>query len=550
MLGPFVLLTAATTLVFADRATPDPTKTQNAFPLKTAPTIDGVINVDEWAGAGGTTGDSWAVTIVTDDQGNPAIRGGALGDNQTAGVPADNNDLSFVTYAGYDAENLYIAVKVKDSVISTDSAEADSANGSTWMDDSVEVFLDGDNSNYAVRDTSGTNPEVVKTGGQFVITANNAYRDAEAGSPGYGPDKAWYAKTTPLDDGTGYVAEFRIALKTIGNPKVGDVIGFTVGVNDDDDGAAGERQVMWVGIPHTEVTYGNLYLLGRSYTAPKMATAPTVDGIILPGEYAGAEKIAIDAHSAVFDVLAGGDTWPVGDCQYEAWAVHTADAVYVAVDVVDDVITTDTAEAGSQDGSTWEDDSVEVFFDADNDKEPGRGSQNYEGQYVMTANGAWRTAEAHNAVLGSEWNAVATRTYRGYQVEFKVLKSALLNPADGATLGFNIGLNDDDGAGRKAQINWNGRPHFEFTYGSLVLGGGGGGTVSIKSVAVSGSNLELTVLTSNPSGTHGVQEASMIVGPQWSPVANATFSAGAAGTVVARFPKPASSPKFYRVTLQ
>jgi hypothetical protein len=34
-----------------------------------------------------------------------------------------------------------------------------------------------------------------------------------------------------------------------------------------------------------------------------------------------------------------------------------------------------------------------------------------------------------------------------------------------------VALNDDDGDGRKLQLNWNGTPHSEFTYGFLTLGG-------------------------------------------------------------------------------
>jgi hypothetical protein len=69
----------------------------------------------------------------------------------------EQQDFSFVIYAGYDASNLYVAVRVTDDAIQEDDAAADSANGNTWMDDSVELFLDGDNSNFATRDTSGTN---------------------------------------------------------------------------------------------------------------------------------------------------------------------------------------------------------------------------------------------------------------------------------------------------------------------------------------------------------------------------------------------------------
>ena len=58
----------------------------------------------------------------------------------------------------------------------------------------------------------------------WVITANNAYRENEAGNPGYGETAAWFAKTTVNNNGTGYDAEFRISLALLGNPKPGDKI--------------------------------------------------------------------------------------------------------------------------------------------------------------------------------------------------------------------------------------------------------------------------------------------------------------------------------------
>jgi hypothetical protein len=161
----------------ADRTTLDDTRTQIALPLETAPTIDGVIDADEWTRAGGAAGHFWEV--IVDPNLEDGIRGGHPGDN-VGNPPASNQDLSFIIYAAYDASNLYVAVRVSDDSIQEDDAAADSANGNTWMDDSVELFLDGDNSNFATRDTSGSNPEVVGTGGQFVITVNNAYREAEA----------------------------------------------------------------------------------------------------------------------------------------------------------------------------------------------------------------------------------------------------------------------------------------------------------------------------------------------------------------------------------
>jgi hypothetical protein len=537
------LLTLTTTLGHSDRGTLDDTKTQIALRLPTPPVIDGVIDAAEWERAS-----SW--TIRVDSNAADGVRGGSTGDR--ANLPADNDDLSYQVFVSYDNENLYVAVRVKDDVLQDDSAEAGSRNGTTWEDDSVEVFIDGDNSNFPTRDTTGTNPEVVGTGGQYVITVNNAYREAEAGNPGYGADSTWFAKTTKTD--TGYDAEFRISLQTIGNPRPGDIIGFTVEVNDDDDGGAGDRQVIWVGSPHTEATYGNLVIGGKSYFAPKIA-APTTDGVIHSNEYPGAFEIKVDGFTGVYALEAGDDTWEVGDHAFSAWVVHDADAIYVAFDVTDDKVVNDTAKAGSEDKMTWEDDSAEIFFDADHDHEPAKGSIQFEGEYVFTANGAWRDEEANNPTFGQngDWIAATSKTSRGYQVEFKIKKSALSNPQDGATLGLQLAINDDDGSGTgtKAHLGWSGLAHREYTYGHLTLMSAGvGSNLTVSGANVSGNNLELSIATPNSSGNHVVQQTSNIAAPQWTDVANVTFSNRPAGIVVATFPKPSTSPAFFRAALR
>ena len=52
---------------------------------------------------------------------------------------------------------------------------------------------------------------------------------------------------------------------------------------------------------------------------------------------------------------------------------------------------------------------------------------------------------------------------------FRSNKTALLSPTNGMVMGFNIALNNDNGAGRIAQLSWNGDPHQEYTYGELTL---------------------------------------------------------------------------------
>jgi hypothetical protein len=51
---------------------------------------------------------------------------------------------------------------------------------------------------------------------------------------------------------------------------------------------------------------------------------------------------------------------------------------------------------------------------------------------------AWRTTRANNPTFGQteHWFAATTKTATGFAIEFKVKKSAILNPADGTSIGF------------------------------------------------------------------------------------------------------------------
>jgi cellulose/xylan binding protein with CBM9 domain len=534
LLGLAPLVFAAT--LQAQRTTFDDTKTRQALPLDTPPVIDGVVDPGEWDQA--YTSD-WRVIYDANPNLTDGIRGGNFGDvkGPLTGAP----DLGFQIWAGYDSTNLYIRVRVTDDVISSDTVGADSANGTFWVDDAVEVFIDGDNSNNPTRDNNlYVDAGKASTNSfQFAITANNGYFEWQTfldptATSAYGADKAWFARASPLADGTGYEAEFRISLAAIGNPKPGDIVGFNVAVDDDDDGAGIERQVHWSGLPHVESGWGNLLFGRRSYQAPRITTAPTINGTIAPGEYAGATEIKINPHTAIFDIGSGDDEFPLGDNGYSAWVVHDADAVYVAIDVLDDQVFTDTAAASSEDGMTWEDDSVEIFFDVNLDRLGGRETA-FEGQYVFTANGAWRDNEAGNPTFGAanDWFAATSRTAGGYQVEFKIKKSALNNPVDGATLGFNIAQNDDDGAGRKAQLGWSGRAHNEITYGTLTLGGSGiqTPTLSIARTPAGVTPVEVTV-----TFTGTLQSATQVAGP-YTNVTGATSPHSV---------PPDGSMKFYR----
>ena len=451
----------------ADKTPLDQTKTRIALPMDQAPIIDGVIDTDaEWAQVVST---NFTFRIVEDEDGD-GISGGNLASGEK---PDDDTDLSADIFTGTADGFLYIGVKVFDDDISTDSAAAGSENEMTWQDDSVEIFIDGDNSNFAERDTTGTNEEVVGTGGQYVITANNAYRHAEAGNPRFDASSGWFAETKVVD-GEGYHAEFRIPLTMMGNPEEGEHVGFTVAINDDDGGGNNEGALIWTGETHVEAGYGNLVIGHRKYEGIK-ATPPTIDGKIEEGEYPGAEVVTINPSTGIFVV---GDDSTEEDNEYAWRLTHDQEAIYVGITVQDTLIVADTAEPNSEDGNTWVDDSVEIFFDSNESNKVSRGQpadELYDGQFVFTTNGAWRDNEANNPTYGenADWWAQSTVAEDGmsYEIEFVVKKATLVGGSnEDIPMGFNININDDDaGGGRKLQLNWDGVPHFEDSYGTLVL---------------------------------------------------------------------------------
>ncbi len=176
-------------------------------------------------------------------------------------LPPDNpRDLSFTIRTLYDSNNLYVAVEVVDDILIHDSCEPGS-ECRPWLDDDVEVFIDGDKQpgdfsnnvfcppgNTNCVDTNG-NPYAMqnKEGFQLITSVGDDRMTVPDN-----PNIVWESRVglTPR----GYVVEFRIPLDSISTndtswwtgghpgfrrPRPGDSIGFNVGVGDDDNGGDG-----------------------------------------------------------------------------------------------------------------------------------------------------------------------------------------------------------------------------------------------------------------------------------------------------------------------
>lgn len=449
-----------------------------------APTIDGFIDAAEWRfspQSSGASGSFWYVRwdpLVADEG---IIQSGVIS-SPNNDEPFSLTDCSFVVYTLYDEEYLYIAVRVTDDFIEVNDAADGSDDGQTWDDDSVEIFIDGDLSRFDTPLTQASSADQTRefaTGGQFVLTANNARRDNEAGNPTFGENGDWFARAEWTD--TGYDVEFKIKLSKIGNPSKGSSIGFNVAVNDDDDGAAARYQLRWAGEPHLESSYGTLYFGPREIVAPMVDGPIVIDGVMDESDWASAavEEVGIYSGVIVESIYPNSED----NLSFRASIMHDATWLYVGVVVTDDFVVADSEPEGSHNGNTWHDDSIEVFIDQDLNHGADTSNNRYgsadliEGQFVLTAGNATRDSNTTNVpFIGNsdddDWYAWATTNGNTWTGEMRFKKETVIGEGP---VGFNMAVNDDDPGGSEPdfQLRWQGSPHVESSYGVLILGEAG-----------------------------------------------------------------------------
>ncbi|MGA2092602.1 MAG: sugar-binding protein [Sedimentisphaerales bacterium] len=127
--------------------------------------------------------------------------------------------------------------------------------------------------------------------------------------------------------------------------------------------------------------------------------------------------------------------------------------LYILVDVADDILT-----HGSTPDNWYQNDSVEVYIDADNSKS--NQYDNDDAQYYFVWDRTKPTMGVHNehGRLENVEFAMVT-TDKGYRTEIKFPWATLgKKPATGATIGFDVQVNDSDGGGKRDhKIAWFGK---------------------------------------------------------------------------------------------
>jgi hypothetical protein len=142
------------------------------------------------------------------------------------------------------------------------------------------------------------------------------------------------------------------------------------------------------------------------------------------------------------------------DASLEFAAVADDDWFYVAIDIKDDTII-------SGESDNWEDDSVEIYIDANHAR-----TETYEDDDAQITIGAASigkdiqspviTGSSGAADIGTE--AAVVETADGWTVEAAVPLNCgkwNISPAAGLVIGFNVHFNDDDdGDGRDHKLIW------------------------------------------------------------------------------------------------
>ncbi|WP_437205752.1 sugar-binding protein [Planctomicrobium sp. SH664] len=175
------------------------------------------------------------------------------------------------------------------------------------------------------------------------------------------------------------------------------------------------------------------------------ATAPTLGGSV--------DAIWSTAVTKTIGNLVGGSISGSSDLSGSFRTLWDSTNLYVLVEVTDDTQVNDSGTA------TYNDDSVEVFIDANKDA-PGTGYGSTDHQFRFTWNGSSLTIARIQAGVSQTVTGVSAQRVAvtgGYFIEASITWAALgqSSVVEGAQLGLDVYINDDDdGGARDANIAW------------------------------------------------------------------------------------------------
>jgi len=162
-----------------------------------------------------------------------------------------------------------------------------------------------------------------------------------------------------------------------------------------------------------------------------VGTAPTIDGALNESAWSVANNVANKA-----TIGTPNNTVTFG-------ALWNSSNLYIGVKVLDSNLFNDSA-------NTWEDDSVEIYIDANHNH--GTVYDSFDRQFTKGYNDGGLAGTGSQTGVVHAWAAVTG----GYSVELAIPWSNLgVTPGVNVTIGFDVGNNDDDNGGtRETQLVW------------------------------------------------------------------------------------------------
>jgi hypothetical protein len=290
-----------------------------------------------------------------------------VGDPPSATSAADSGvGLSGLSKAMWDANNMYWLFYTIDDVI------VDIPGNANWNQDAVELYIDADN-NHAT--------ETSLSGNQFQMTFSHWTAGQEAGhlynigarAPFDTTGVEYIIADVADDQGfPGWMLEVKIPLANFGidgSSAGGQKIGWELQQDESDDATAG-RASMTKWWSNSNNSWANAGIWGTAIMSTRevdtvLQIAKTNKAITNDGQMDAAYK---DANAVTTNLFRVGDppgadpadTDPLMGSFLTAYPLWDATNMYLFVDVVDAVVTDIPANAN------WNQDAVEVYFDADN----------------------------------------------------------------------------------------------------------------------------------------------------------------------------------------
>lgn len=173
-------------------------------------------------------------------------------------APCGDDDLSYHFRCLHDAGGLLVETVVRDNDVSTDTCPEGSTYCRSWLDDCAEVFIDGEMAR--LDDSRKEDGKHLWHGGEFVLVANGAAQSRSSAAPegyitpdrafgGDLPDSNWWTGEAFILPGYGHAERIYIPWRSMGHSAVPARVGFTISLQDDDNGGERDHTLYWQGNP-------------------------------------------------------------------------------------------------------------------------------------------------------------------------------------------------------------------------------------------------------------------------------------------------------------